>query len=153
MPLDPLMDVTAGKASTRVLPSGAKLVSTPAPVSALRLSAQPPKSLATARVYLLTDYGCASACISFVDEMRRFPGVTQIGMETHIDRRSGGWPEAFDLPSGLAVVRMGRLVREGRKRGENETWVPAVRYNGDIADTEAVKRWVRDTVIPEQSRR
>lgn len=153
MPPDPQMEATAGKASERVLPGGAKLVLTPAPVEALRLPARAPNSLVKAQVYLLTDYGCASACISFVDEMRRFPCVTQIGMETHVDRRSGGWPAAYDLPSGLAVVRMGRMVRENRKRGENEVWAPAIRFSGDIADTEAVKRWVGETVLPVQLQR
>lgn len=78
----------------------------------------------------------------------RFPCVVQVGGETHVDRRSGGWPEKFELPSKLAFVRMGRMVREGRRRGENEPWVPTHRFPGDIADTAAVRRWILEEVIP-----
>ncbi|HLT89894.1 MAG TPA: hypothetical protein VKZ85_03035 [Woeseiaceae bacterium] len=78
----------------------------------------------------------------------RFPCVVQVGGETHVDRRSGGWPEKFELPSKLAFVRMGRMVREGRRRGESEPWVPTYRFPGDIAHTAAVRRWILEEVIP-----
>lgn len=146
-PADPPMDAMT-PLRVRELAGGGTMVFMRPPADALPLSPASPPNPVRAKVYLLTDYGCASACISFVDEMMRFPGVVQIGGETHIDRRSGGWPERFELPSGLAFVRMGRMVREGRRRGENETWVPTHRFAGDIADTEAVQRWIRDEVIP-----
>lgn len=149
MPPDPPMTVTSDKPKVRMLPNGTRLVTTGAPVQVISYPKRPPASLVRGKVYVLTDYGCASACLSFMDEIMRFPGVTQIGAETHIDRRSGGWPEAFELPSKLAVVRMGRMVREGRRRGENEAWKPSIRFEGNIADTDAVKRWIREAVLPQ----
>lgn len=150
MPPDPPYDSQKAKPVKTMLPGGGQLSIAPAPIKGLKFPAKPPADPVRARVYLLTDYGCGSACISFVDEMMRFPGVTLVGAETHVDRRSGGYPVGFELPSGLAVVRMGRMVREGRARGENEAWVPApqYRFQGDIRDTEAVKRWILETVVP-----
>lgn len=154
MPADPPMERPL-EPRVRHLPGGAKLTIVPAPAGVATPAGAAPRNPVRAQVYLLTDYGCASACISFVDEMRRFPGVIQVGTETHVDRRAGGWPQAYELPSGLAVVRMGRMVREGRKRGENQTWTPHIRFDGDIADTTAVKAWLADTVLvrrpPEKS--
>src|SRR5262249_17242434 len=122
MPPDPPLDNIENQVQTSKLPNGGQLQVWPAPVNQIKYPVSPPPNVVNARVYLLTDYGCGSACIVFVDEMMRFPGVTLIGAETHVDRRSGGWPGGFELPSGLAVVRMGRMVREGRARGENEAW-------------------------------
>lgn len=148
VPPDPPMADALTPAEIRQLPNGMRLVLARPPVESISYPRRPPPNPVRARVYLLTDYGCGSACLSFVDEMMRFPGVIQIGAETHIDRRSGGWPEGFELPSGLATMRMGRMVREGRRRGENEAWIPSIRFAGDIADTEAVKRWVLTDVVP-----
>lgn len=150
MPTDPPMEVDTGKPKVTDLPGGYQLVSTPPPIDFIRFPRKAPPSLVHGRVLLLTDYGCGSACISFVDEMRRFPGVMQIGAETHIDRRSGGWPRAYPLPSGNGVLRVGRMVREGRKRGENEAWKPAYRFPGDIADTPAVKEWILNDILKQK---
>lgn len=153
-PPDPPMEVKRDPPTVRKLPGGASLISMQAPISVLPpATGAPPPNPVKARVYVLTDYGCASACLSFLDEILRFPGVTQVGTETHVDRRSGGWPQAYDLPSGLGFVRMGRMVREGRKRGENEPWVPTYAFTGDIADTEAVQRWVLEEIVPRDAAR
>lgn len=147
MPPDPVKVV--GGPEQVALPNGGRLEIHPAPVESMEYAPSPPPNPVTARVYVLADYGCGSACISFVDEMMRFPGVTLVGTETHIDRRSGGWPGGLELPSGMAVVRMGRGVRMGRARGGNEAWVPAPEYRfpGDITDTEAVEEWLLGTVL------
>jgi Peptidase family S41 len=146
IPPDPT-DAAIGEPKVHQLPNGLRLLSYRPVVERIRYPRRAPPNPVRGRVYLLTDYGCGSACLSFVDEMMRFPGVIQIGAETHIDRRSGGWPEGFELPSGLATIRMGRSVRDGRRRGENEAWIPTLRFDGDITDTEAVKRWILEDVI------
>ncbi len=101
-----------------------------------------PPSPVHARVFVLTDYGCASACISFVDELKRIPGVQQVGRETGVDSRSGT-PLAYPLPSGNGQLTVPSLVREDRERGDNVPWRPDVRYDGDIADTAAVLAWIQ----------
>ncbi|THD50700.1 S41 family peptidase [Phenylobacterium sp.] len=109
------------------------------PAAALRPA---PPSPVHAQVFVLTDYGCLSACISFVDELRRIPGVQQVGRETGVDSRSGT-PLNYPLPSGNGELTVPSLVREDRERGDNIPWRPDVRYDGDIADTAAVLAWIR----------
>lgn len=100
-----------------------------------------PTDLVHAKVYVLTDTGCASACIGFVDELKRIPGAVQIGTDTYVDRRSGS-PAPFAFPSGSGSISAPMMVRDGRERGENIPQTPAIRYDGDMADTAALKRWV-----------
>jgi hypothetical protein len=108
------------------------------PAAALRPA---PPNPVKAKVFVLTDYNCASACISFVDELRRIPGVVQVGRETAVDSRTGT-PLNYPLPSGNGELTVPSLVREGRERGDNIPWRPQVRFEGDIADTAAVLAWI-----------
>ena len=116
------------------------------PPRAANLPANPVR----ARVFLLTDYGCASACIGFVDEMRSIPGVVQIGVPTSLDRRSGT-ALPVPLPSGNAVLRLASMQRDGRQRGDNVSVDPDILFDGDILDNAAVERWVLETVLPGRS--
>lgn len=111
----------------------------------------PPPMLVKAKVLVLTDYGCASACLSFLDEIGDFPGVTRIGVATYVDRRSGS-PKPFALPSGNAIITVPFLFREFRRRGDNVPLLPAYKFDGDIGDTNAVQNWIRSTVVPSLDR-
>lgn len=108
---------------------------------------QEPPNPVHAKVYVLTDYGCASACIGFVDELKRFPGVEQIGLPTAVDSRSGT-AASIPLPSGLATAHIATMTRDGRERGDNVPQLPAIRFLGDIRDDRAVEDWVVRTVVP-----
>lgn len=110
-------------------------------------SGAPPPNPVRAKVYVLTDYGCASACIGFVDELKLFPGVSQIGLPTYVDSRSGtGVPTR--LPSGAGTVNFASMTRDGRVRGDNVPQIPLIRFDGDIRDDVAVKAWVLDEILP-----
>jgi len=98
-----------------------------------------------AQVLVLTDYGCASACIGFVDELKRFPGVRQIGLPTSVDSRSGT-SVAIPLPSGNATAYLAAMTRDGRERGDNVPQLPSLRFAGDFRDDQAVERWVTNDV-------
>lgn len=137
--LDDIKEVT--------LPSGRKIavMSTKDPKRIERPAGAPPANPVKAQVFVLTDYGCGSACTSFVDEMLQFPGVKQIGLETGVDMRSGT-PISHRLPSGLGGINVASMVRDKRVRGENVQHVPSIRYDGDINDTAAVQKWVLETV-------
>ncbi|RZM19462.1 MAG: hypothetical protein EOP67_57510, partial [Sphingomonas sp.] len=116
-----------GAAAIRALPSDGEAVD-------WRVS--PPKG----RVYVLTDLGCASACLDAVDLWTAL-GAVQIGQETGADslymdiRR-------VTLPSGFAQAIVPMKVYRGRKRGTNVSAVPVHRYTGDMRDTPALQRWV-----------
>lgn len=102
--------------------------------------ADAPVAPPTARVSVLTDAGCASACLDAVDLWRAL-GAVQIGQETsadtlYMDIRSD------PMPSGLAEAIVPMKVYRGRKRGSNVPWVPVHRYSGDMRDDAALERWV-----------
>lgn len=107
----------------------------------------PPPNPVAARVYVLTDQACASACVMFVDELKYFPGVAQIGTETGVDRRTGN-PLATELPSGLATLYVPTSALDNRERGDNVPQRPERSFDGDIADTHAVEAWFLRDVMP-----
>lgn len=125
----------------RALAAGNPLFITPVDAWGIPKPKQAPAKLVKARVFVLTDYYCASACIAFVDELKRFPGLEQIGVETGVDSRTGtsfGAP----LPSGNGVINVPVMTRDGRVRGDNVPQRPDHVFNGNIVDTAAVKAWV-----------
>jgi hypothetical protein len=140
-PPDPPLDATFAGLHSMQSPQGDELWALPSGASLSPVSADPPERLVKARVYVLTDTSCASSCIAFVDEMRRIPGVVQVGLETYVDRRSGT-PIPGRLPSGAGTLDVPNMVRLGRPRGENEPVRPQVRWDGNINDTAALEQWI-----------
>lgn len=139
-PPDPELDFSIAKQTKQVI-NGRTLTFMQPAGAWPRRSAKTPVNPAKAEVYVLTDYKCASACISFVDEMRRFPGVKQIGQETGFDSRTGS-AVAFTLPSTNGRVAIPSMTRLGRARGDNVTWKPDIRFDGVIGDDAALKTWI-----------
>ena len=86
-PADPVL--IGGTSGSRPGAHGTTLRIIPAADASGGPSGPPPASRTRARVFLLTDNGCGSACILFTDEMRRFPGVLQIGRDTYVDSYPG----------------------------------------------------------------
>lgn len=100
-----------------------------------------PANPVRARIFLLTDDQCFSACLDFADILRAIEGVTHVGLETsadaiYIDNR-GVW-----LPSELGRLGFSMKVYRGRVRGHNEPYVPHRTWTGDITDTRALERWI-----------
>jgi hypothetical protein len=149
MPPDAELDATVNRIRQERLPSGREItIMEPADARAReRPAGPPPANPVRGQVYVLTDFGCGSACISFVDELLQFPGARQIGLETFVDMRSGS-PANYPLPSGNGVLNASTMVRENRARGENVQHVPSRRFAGDISDTAAVRRWILEELLP-----
>jgi hypothetical protein len=76
--------------------------------------------------------------------LKKIPGVVQVGTETGVDSRPGT-PFSATLPSGNGSVRVPVMTRDGRPRGDNAPQKPAIVFDGDIQDTQAVKAWVAKT--------
>ena len=93
-----------------------------------------------ARVYVLSNGSCGSACLDFADVALHIPGVQLIGMDTSGD---GLLMEVRDqaLPSGLSRVVLPLKVYRGRARGALEAYHADVAYPGVWTD-EAVRAWV-----------
>lgn len=97
-----------------------------------------------ARVYMLSNGACASACLDFADTVLHIPGVQLIGENTSGD---GLLMEirGHRLPSGLAAVGLPMKVYRGRPRGSLEAYEADVRYDGVWTD-EAVRAWAMELV-------
>lgn len=96
--------------------------------------------LMKARIWVLTDSGCASACLDAVDLLKAL-GATQVGQETSGDT---AYMEVRDeaLPGGRVVARIPMKVYRGRPRGDNETHVPLHEWTGALADTAGIEAWL-----------
>lgn len=92
-----------------------------------------------ARVYVLSNGSCGSACLDFADIVLHIPGVQLIGMDTSGD---GLLMEIRDqaLPSGLARVNLPLKVYRGRSRGALEAYRADVTYDG-VWDDVSVRNW------------
>lgn len=92
-----------------------------------------------ARVYVLSNGTCASACLDFADTVLHIPGTQLIGMDTSGD---GLLMEIRDqtLPSGLARVNLPLKVYRGRARGALEAYRADVAYDG-VWDDLSVRDW------------
>jgi hypothetical protein len=97
----------------------------------------PPK----AKIFLLTNSTCFSACLDFADTVRSIPGATHIGSPTRADAiYIDNW--AVSLPSGLTRLSYSMKVYRGRIRGHNEPYVPHIAYEGGDWSTQALQLWV-----------
>lgn len=108
----------------------------PAPGSASAAPVNPMRG----RVYVFTDYGCASACLDAVDVLKAV-GAVQIGQETSADTVYMEVRDAV-LPSGRAEVRVPVKVYRGRARGNNETAKPDYLWTGALSDTDGIEAWI-----------
>ena len=126
------------------LAKGDPVLRSPANARQIALPKNVPINPVKAKVIVLTGYGCYSACIGFVDEMKRIPGVIQAGVDTNVDSRTGT-PFAGPLPSGNGLVMVPVMTRNGRQRGDNVPQKPTVVFSGDIQNTGALKVWIANT--------
>ncbi|QWT19503.1 hypothetical protein KPL74_17365 [Bacillus sp. NP157] len=100
-----------------------------------------PKPPAThARIYMVTDSGCASACLDAADLFLAL-GAIHVGQETSADTAYMDIRQRT-LPSGHVALAVAMKVYRGRPRGSNVPWVPRYPYEGDLADTAALERWI-----------
>lgn len=105
--------------------------------------AAPPTAPATemkAEVFVLTDFGCASACLDAVDLLTAL-GAVQVGQETSADTlymevRSG------PLPSRRVTATVPMKVYRGRARGSNVPATPTHVWNGALSDTAGIEAWI-----------
>ncbi|WP_161556457.1 MULTISPECIES: S41 family peptidase [Xanthomonas] len=129
------------KLSLAAMARGDQLLHAPANAERIAKPKRRPINPVHARVLVLTDYDCGSACIGFVDELKQFPGVLQVGTETFVDARTGS-PMTAMLPSGNGGIAMPYMTRDGRPRNDNVPQKPDIAFTGNIDDTAAVQAWL-----------
>jgi hypothetical protein len=93
-----------------------------------------------ARVLMLTNGSCVSACLDFADRVLMVPGVQLVGSATGGD---GPYMEVRNetLPSGLAEVTFPQKVYRGMGRGTLEYYPADIAYDG-AWDEASVRAWV-----------
>ncbi len=89
------------------------------------------------KVAVVTDSGCVSACLDFVDLVKQVPHSVQLGKTTgsdtvYIDTGSA------TLPSGNHMVLPLKVWRN-RLRANNEAYVPDVPLNVNMLDDRTVQ--------------
>jgi hypothetical protein len=93
------------------------------------------------RIVLLTSASCFSACLDFMDRMRLHPAAVHAGQTTGVDTDyMENW--GTRLPSGLVAIGYPMKVYRNRRRAHNEAYEPALRYEGAIENTAAVREWL-----------
>jgi hypothetical protein len=100
-------------------------------------------SLLEGSLILLTDNLCFSSCLAVADDFRTL-GAFHVGETTdaatwYVDVREQYMPSGYSLFSTLEAV-------SGDQR-EVGPFVPTLTYEGDIADTAALERWISGPVL------
>lgn len=110
----------------------------------VRPATAPPNPM-RARVVLLTDPSCVSACLDLMDEFLPMPNVVQAGTTTWADTIFMELTTVDALPSGLSGLAFGHKAWVKRPRGSNQPYVPAPRltWHGDLTDDAGLKSWLQ----------
>jgi hypothetical protein len=101
-------------------------------------AAAPPNPLG-GKIFVLTDYACASACLDAVDLLTAL-GAVQVGQDTNADTDYMEIRER-KLDDG-AIIWVPMKVYRDRPRGSNVPAVPQHAWTGRMNDTVALQRWI-----------
>lgn len=92
-----------------------------------------------ARAFVLTDEGCASACLDAVDVLTAM-GAVQVGRETSADTL---YMEVRREPlPDTGFIHLPMKVYRGRPRGSNVPATPRHVWAGEMGDTAGLRRWI-----------
>lgn len=99
------------------------------------------RSPVSARVIVITDGACASACLDFMDRLIALPGVLHIGEETSSDTQYID-VRRVDLPSRTGRLFIPLKVYRERLRPPGGTYVPEISVDASGLDWGAVDRLI-----------
>lgn len=91
-------------------------------------------------IFVLTDWGCGSACLDAVDMWVALGGI-HVGQETSADTLYMDLRQER-LPSGMGSVALPMKVYRGRARRSNQPARPVHLFSGDMRDTAALEQWI-----------
>ncbi|WP_026871370.1 S41 family peptidase [Inquilinus limosus] len=98
-----------------------------------------------AKLFVLMDGGCGSACLDFLDYLKRFRGVTYLGLPTNADTQYMD-ARSLDLPSGLGRLAIPMKVYRNRQRPAGGYYTPDIEYDGLQRDNASVRGWALGVV-------
>jgi hypothetical protein len=110
-----------------------------APAPAATPAAAPAQPDYRGRLFLLTDNSCFSSCLLVSDQFRRL-GALHVGETTdanthYMEVREDRLPSGLSMFSTLQAVDPSAPMQIG-------PFEPAIRFEGSIADTAAIERWI-----------
>lgn len=94
------------------------------------------------KVYFLTDYSCASACLDFSDLVTRMPEVVHIGLPTSADAVYIDNVQET-LPSGVGQLSYSVKVFRNRVRSNNQWYSPRYEWSGGAMTDQNVAAWIK----------
>jgi hypothetical protein len=96
------------------------------------------------RIAAVIDRGCFSSCMNFLQQLKAIDDTVVLGEPT-LGYSPFGEIARFDLPSGRGSVRLpSALFRT--TQATREPFAPDFPFTGNLADDEALARWVNSTL-------
>lgn len=102
----------------------------------------PAKNPVSGRVVVVTDGNNASAALEFMDYITGFENVVQVGYETSADTRYGDCRQ-IDLGDEF-ILGIPTCLWLDRYRADLEPYKPDLKFDGDIWNTDALRRWLSE---------
>ena len=96
------------------------------------------------RVAAVIDRGCFSSCMNFVQQVSSMSDTVLLGEPT-IGYSPYGESGNYKLPSGQGAIVVPSAIYTAFQ-ATREPFVPAVRYDGNMADDEKLMKWVDATL-------
>ena len=96
------------------------------------------------RVAAVIDRGCFSSCMNFVQQIASMADTVLLGEPT-IGYSPYGENGQHKLPSGQGAIVVPSAIYTAFQ-ATREPFVPAIRYEGNMADDEKLMTWVNDTL-------
>jgi len=95
----------------------------------------------SAKVIVLTDGRCSSACWLFTRSLNQLPGVVHAGQATYVmDRYANA--RGIVLPSGAAKIFIPMMSFTHPLNQYGESLIPKYVYPGYMGDTEKLQQWI-----------
>ena len=117
-------------------------------LTARRIGQPPQPAPDGARIYVLVNETCLSACLWFMDVAAFMPGVTLIGDVSGADGALT-WARVADLPEAGMTLTTPMMELRGYARSPGEFYTPDIAYPG-LWDDEAVRAWVLGLIDAER---
>ena len=103
--------------------------------------ARPPERVGSSlkHVFVLTDGGCMSSCIMFVQQVKRM-GAVQVGDPTNRNTRYGEEWISQPLPSRIATLYVPSAIFDWRSRELSS--LPSLPWNGSAVDEAGLRTMI-----------
>lgn len=93
------------------------------------------------KLYVITDFRCASSCITLLSEAKEIFGAVHLGEETNPGTQ---FSEVVEIPFGEYSLTL--PTRYDPQRESNVARKPDIPFNGDINNTQSLMNWFQQVI-------